>query len=70
MSVEMVKELQNQDYKVADISLAEEGRNIISIAESEMPGLMSLRKEYGDSKPLQGAKIIGCLRTSTQCQHP
>ncbi|MFO0388449.1 MAG: adenosylhomocysteinase [Alphaproteobacteria bacterium] len=54
------------DYKVADINLAEWGRKEISIAESEMPGLMALRKEYGKSQPLKGARIIGCLHMTIQ----
>lgn len=54
------------DYKVADISLAEAGRKQIIIAESEMPGLMALREEYGASKPLQGAQIAGCLHMTVQ----
>jgi adenosylhomocysteinase len=54
------------DYKVADISLAEWGRKEISIAESEMPGLMALRAEYGKSQPLKGARIIGCLHMTIQ----
>lgn len=58
--------LQNNDYKVADISLADFGRREIDLAESEMPGLMSLRAEYGASKPLYGAKIIGCLHMTVQ----
>jgi adenosylhomocysteinase len=49
-------------YKVADISLGDFGRKEIAIAESEMPGLMALRKKYGISKPLKGARIAGCLR--------
>ena len=53
-------------YKVADISLAEWGRKEISIAESEMPGLMSLRQEYSGKKPLQGARITGCLHMTIQ----
>ena len=53
-------------YKVADISLAEWGRKEISIAESEMPGLMSLRQEYRGKKPLQGARITGCLHMTIQ----
>tara|TARA_A100001015_G_scaffold304584_1_gene396011 strand:- start:384 stop:683 length:300 start_codon:yes stop_codon:yes gene_type:complete len=48
-------------YKVKDISLAEWGRKEIRLAEAEMPGLMSLREEYGKSKPLKGARIAGCL---------
>lgn len=54
------------DYKVKDISLAEWGRKAIEIAENEMPGLMELRKEYGESKPLKGAKIAGCLHMTVQ----
>ncbi len=54
------------DFKVADLSLAEWGRKEIQIAEKEMPGLMALRKKYGDSKPLQGAKIAGCLHMTIQ----
>ena len=53
--------IQSQDYKVADISLADWGRKEIAIAETEMPGLMALRKEYGAQKPLEGARIAGCL---------
>ena len=54
------------DFKVKDISQAEFGRKEISIAESEMPGLMALREEYGNKKPLKGAKIIGCLHMTIQ----
>ena len=50
-----------EDFKVKDISQAEFGRKEISIAESEMPGLMALREEYSTKSPLKGAKIIGCL---------
>lgn len=53
-------------YKVKDISLAEWGRREIELAEAEMPGLMSLREEYGDSKPLKGARIAGCLHMTIQ----
>lgn len=49
------------DYKVKDISLADWGRKEINIAETEMPGLMALRTEYGRQKPLKGARIVGCL---------
>ena len=55
-----------EDYKVKDISLAEFGRKEISIAESEMPGLMALREEYSGKHPLKGAKIIGCLHMTIQ----
>ncbi|MDD2706782.1 MAG: adenosylhomocysteinase [Verrucomicrobiae bacterium] len=54
------------DYKVKDISLAEWGRKEITIAESEMPGLMALRKEFGTKKPLAGARIAGCLHMTVQ----
>jgi len=53
-------------YKVKDISLAEWGRKEIKLAEAEMPGLMSLRQEYGTSKPLAGARIAGCLHMTIQ----
>ena len=53
-------------YKVKDISLAEWGRKEIELAEAEMPGLMSIREEYGDSKPLAGARIAGCLHMTIQ----
>lgn len=53
-------------YKVADISLAEWGRKEIVLAEAEMPGLMSLRADYGASKPLKGARIAGCLHMTIQ----
>jgi adenosylhomocysteinase len=55
-----------QPYKVADLSLAEWGRKEIQIAETEMPGLMALREEYGASKPLKGARIAGCLHMTIQ----
>ncbi|MBT8360892.1 MAG: adenosylhomocysteinase [Deltaproteobacteria bacterium] len=54
------------DYKVADISLAEWGRKEIAIAETEMPGLMSMRDEYRSSQPLKGARIAGCLHMTIQ----
>ena len=54
------------DYKVADISLADWGRKEINIAETEMPGLMALREEYGTEKPLEGARIAGCLHMTIQ----
>jgi len=53
-------------YKVKDISLADFGRKEIELAEAEMPGLMSLREEFGDSKPLKGARIAGCLHMTIQ----
>jgi adenosylhomocysteinase len=55
-----------EDFKVKDISQAEFGRKEISIAESEMPGLMALREEYGEKKPLKEARIIGCLHMTIQ----
>jgi len=54
------------DCKVADINLAEWGRKEINIAETEMPGLMALREEYGTSQPLKGARIAGCLHMTIQ----
>src|SRR3954452_1526133 len=53
-------------FKVADLSLAEFGRNEIRLAEQEMPGLMSLRERYADSKPLAGARIMGSLHMTVQ----
>ena len=54
------------DYKVADLSLAEWGRQEIILAEQEMPGLMALREEYGASQPLAGARIAGSLHATIQ----
>ena len=51
-----------QDYIVKDIALAEFGRKELDIAETEMPGLMSLREEYGAEKPLKGARIVGSFQ--------
>ncbi len=56
----------NLAYKVADISLAEWGRKEIRLAEAEMPGLMSIRAEYGPSQPLKGARVAGCLHMTIQ----
>jgi adenosylhomocysteinase len=56
----------SQDYKVKDMSLAEWGRREIRIAETEMPGLMALRREYGQAMPLKGARIAGCLHMTIQ----
>jgi len=56
----------SEDFKVKDISQADFGRKEISIAESEMPGLMALRKEFKEKKPLKGAKILGCLHMTIQ----
>jgi adenosylhomocysteinase len=58
--------MTTQNYKVKDINLAAWGRKEIEIAESEMPGLMALRKEFGAAKPLAGARIAGCLHMTTQ----
>ena len=55
-----------QDYKVKNINEADFGRKEISLAETEMPGLMALRKEYKGRKPLKGAKIVGCLHMTIQ----
>ena len=55
-----------EDFKVNDISLADFGRKEIAIAETEMPGLMALRKEYGPTQPLKGARITGCLHMTIQ----
>ena len=56
----------SEDFKVQDISLADFGNKEIAIAETEMPGLMALREEYGNSKPLEGARIVGCLHMTIQ----
>jgi adenosylhomocysteinase len=56
----------SNDYKVADLSLAEWGQKEIAIAETEMPGLMALRGEYGEQKILSGARIVGCLHMTIQ----
>ncbi|WP_439474926.1 adenosylhomocysteinase [Algoriphagus formosus] len=64
-----MSEIQSEkfiQYKVKDISLADWGRKEIKLAESEMPGLMALREEYGASKPLKGARIAGCLHMTIQ----
>jgi adenosylhomocysteinase len=55
-----------QDFKVKDLSLAEWGRKEISMAETEMPGLMAIRQEFGNSQPLKGARIAGCLHMTIQ----
>ena len=54
------------DYHVADLGLAEYGRREIAIAETEMPGLMAVRTEYGPQQPLKGARIAGCLHMTIQ----
>ena len=58
--------MSTHDYKVADLSLADWGRKEINIAETEMPGLMALRTEFGKSLPLKGARIVGCLHMTIQ----
>ncbi|MGZ8189786.1 MAG: adenosylhomocysteinase [Methylococcaceae bacterium] len=58
--------MTQQDYKIADIALAEWGRKEINIAETEMPGLMALREEYRAEQPLKGARIAGCLHMTIQ----
>lgn len=58
--------MTKQDYKVADMSLADFGRREIQLAETEMPALMGLRRRYGKEKPLKGAKIIGCIHMTIQ----
>ncbi|MDH6489789.1 adenosylhomocysteinase [Streptomyces sp. SAI-127] len=55
-----------QDFKVADLSLAEFGRKEITLAEHEMPGLMSIRKEYAETQPLAGARVTGSLHMTVQ----
>src|SRR5205807_9083626 len=54
------------DYKVADIGVAAWGRREIAIAETEMPGLMALREEFGATRPLAGARVVGCLHMTIQ----
>ena len=61
-----MSQIATENYKVADISLADWGRKEILLAEAEMPGLMSLREEFGASKPLAGARIAGCLHMTIQ----
>ncbi|HEY6336085.1 MAG TPA: adenosylhomocysteinase, partial [Alphaproteobacteria bacterium] len=61
-----VKSAKNKDYAVADIALAEWGRRELAIAETEMPGLMAVRAEYGKKKPLKGARIAGSLHMTIQ----
>jgi len=62
----MTATLIAQDYKVADINLADWGRKEIAIAESEMPALMTIRAKYRQAKPLQGARILGCIHMTIQ----
>ena len=62
----VIEQLDRQDYYVADISQTGFGRKEMAIAETEMPGLMALREEFGKAKPLQGARIAGCLHMTIQ----
>src|ERR1700756_5139468 len=66
MSTTITESKTKQDYKVADISLAEFGRKEISIAEKEMPGLMAIREKYSASKPFNGVRITGSLHMTIQ----
>jgi adenosylhomocysteinase len=66
LSSAVKQQMNEQDYKVADMSLAAWGRKEISLAESEMPGLMALREEYAAKAPLKGARIVGCLHMTIQ----
>ena len=59
-------QIMPEDFKVKDIKQADFGRKEISIAETEMPGLMALRKEFKEKKPLKGANILGCLHMTIQ----
>src|SRR6267378_2771743 len=65
MSTETITKTK-QDYKIADINLADWGRKEISIAEKEMPGLMAIREKYAPEKPLQGVRITGSLHMTIQ----
>jgi len=66
MSTTITESKTKQDYKVADISLADFGRKEISIAEKEMPGLMAIREKYAPHKPLAGVRITGSLHMTIQ----
>src|SRR5271156_2273002 len=66
MGTKTAATLTEHDYKVADIRLADWGNKEISLAETEMPGLMALRTEFGKSQPLKGARIAGCLHMTIQ----
>ena len=67
MTAQTVQNLSGfDDFNVCDISLAADGRKLIDVAEKEMPGLMALREEYGDEKPLDGARIVGCLHMTVE----
>ena len=66
MNTKTITETKTNDYKVADISLADWGRKEISIAEKEMPGLMAIREKYAPGKPLQGVRVTGSLHMTIQ----
>src|SRR3954466_2077117 len=66
MSTTTTTPTTKEDYKVADISLADFGRKEISIAEKEMPGLMAIREKYAKEKPLQGVRVMGSLHMTIQ----
>src|ERR1700739_4762481 len=66
MSATITEPKTKQDYKVAEISLAEFGRKELSIAEKEMPGLMAIREKYAKEKPLKGVRITGSLHMTIQ----
>src|SRR4051812_43088727 len=66
MSQAAPKRVETKDYVVRDLGLADWGRKEISIAETEMPGLMALREEYGPKQPLEGARIAGSLHMTIQ----
>ena len=66
MELVQEKKIEQLPYKVKDISLSDWGRKEIALAEAEMPGLMSIRQEYGNKKPLEGARIAGCLHMTIQ----
>ena len=62
----VLKPIKNQDYEIADLSLAAWGRKELNIAETEMPGLMSIRDEFAKAQPLKGARITGSLHMTIQ----
>jgi adenosylhomocysteinase len=66
MLQEKTSQVMNEDFWITDISQADFGRKEIAIAETEMPGLMALRKQYGKKQPLKGARIVGCLHMTVQ----
>ena len=62
----VIMDTTTEDFQIADISLAAWGRKEITMAEKEMPGLMALREEFGQTQPLKGARIAGCLHMTIQ----